>query len=371
MTDTLLVLLVSDQTIPNVQFLKWFFTNRLQTVGVLFISTQKMETNNKSECTLNAVANLGKWISNKETITVDENSIDDIQTKISQVIEKIKPKKIVVNITCGTKMMSLATYNYFKAKSNCEIYYQPITSSLQKIYPTNETYANPEITIEEYMKAHGIEFKPDNTCVMNYDYNKDVYEKIIKDNHEKIKPIVSMQNNSYFKNIFKRKDSIDFTQIPDEKFVTEKGSKTNKEEVLEVIKNFGFDITKISHSQLKYITGGWFEEYVYQKIKTEQKLGDDKIALNVSINKNNDKNELDIVYIDSKNKLHVIECKSFIDEKKDATLLKDTIYKAQAIKTKFGLNVASAIYTKSKITKDSALNKANDFGITIITGATL
>ena len=368
MSDTLLVLLVSEQTIQNVQFLKWFFGNYLQTVDLLFVSTKKMEENKKCKCIKNALGNTYKFVKNDNIILVNENSLENVQTEIEKFINNNKHKSYITNITGGTKLMSIASYSVFHDKPNSKIFYQPLGNDLQCLYPCIEKHnVNELLTLDEYMKAYGISFKYDSKCLKDFEFNKNVNKNIIGECRELVKSIVSMQNNSYFKNIFKRKDSIDFTQIPDEKFVTEKGSKINKDEVLEVIKNFGFDITKISHSQLKYITGGWFEEYVYQKIKTEQKLDDDKIALNVSINKNNDKNELDIVYIDSKNKLHVIECKSFIDEKKDSKLLTDTLYKTQAIKTKFGLNVASAIYTKSKITKDSALNRAKDFGITIIT----
>ena len=48
MSNDLIITLVSEQTIPNVQFLKWYLKNNLHTVDLLFISTRKMEDKNKS-----------------------------------------------------------------------------------------------------------------------------------------------------------------------------------------------------------------------------------------------------------------------------------------------------------------------------------
>ena len=41
MTNTILVNLVSDQTLPNVQFIKWYFKENPENLKVLFISTKK------------------------------------------------------------------------------------------------------------------------------------------------------------------------------------------------------------------------------------------------------------------------------------------------------------------------------------------
>lgn len=367
MSDTLLILLVSEQTIQNVQFLKWFFGNYLQTVDLLFVSTKKMEENKKCKCIKNALGNTLKFVKNDNIILVNENSLENVQTEIEKFINNNKHKSYITNITGGTKLMSIASYLVFHDKPNSKIFYQPLGNDLQCLYPCIEKHnVNELLTLDEYMKAYGISFKYDNKCLKDFEFNKNVNKNIIGECRELVKSIVAIQNNSYFKNIFKRKDNIDFYTIPDDKFITSENKPVDRNKVLEAIKKFRFDAKTISHTQLKYITGGWFEEYVYQKIKHDEKLSGDKIALNVEIEKQGDKNELDIVYIDSNNKLHVVECKSFIEESSE--LLKNTIYKAQAIKTKFGLNVKQWIYTKSKVTNESSLKKSTDFGITIIDG---
>jgi hypothetical protein len=87
--------------------------------------------------------------------------------------------------------------------------------------------------------------------------------------------------------------------------------------------------------------------------------------------KGNDNNELDVLYIKD-NRLNVIECKSFLDGREGDKILNDALYKLQAImKSKFGLNAASYLYTQSIIEKESVINRANEFGIKIIDGSRL
>lgn len=372
MADKLIVLLISEQTVPNIQFLKWFFRNNLQTVDLLFISTEKMENKNKSNHIKNALDYCIKYVNEIETVCVDENSIEDLKKKIEKLISAWSHKSYIVNITGGTKMMSLAAYDYFKTKEKSEIFYQPLNKNLHKIYPDYEEFSVSELlTLEEYMKAHGIVYKYDNKCEKDYSFNKNVYSEIIKDNIEAIRPIVALQNNAYFRNIFKRKDSVDLTIVPEDKFTTPEGQLIEKDSVLNVVARFGFDIKALSHDNLKYITGGWFEEFVFQKIKEEKNISEDSIALNVHIEKGNDKNELDVVYIEN-NRLHVIECKSFVEGKEGAKVLNDALYKLQAImKSKFGLNALPYLYTQSCVEKQTVLSRAKEFGIEIVDGTKL
>jgi len=370
----LIVILVSEQTVPNVQFLKWFFKNNHETVDVLFISTEKMEAKKKSHDIIEAISLSETHISEWKKVCVDENSLEDFESKANALLSEWTHSSFVVNITGGTKIMSLAAYAYFQDRENCEMFYQPLNRNLQRIF-SDSGYMEFEIsellTLKEYMLAHGIDFKYDNFCVKDYEYNKNVYMNIIKDNREFISPLVAMQNNSYFRNVFKRRDSLNLEQISDDKFVTPDGNLLDKLAVCETVSKFGFDVHNLSKEDLRYITGGWFEEFVYQKTKEELGLPDENIALNIHIEKDSDKNELDVIYI-KENRLHVIECKSFVEGKEGNKVLNDALYKLQAImKSKFGLNAKSYLYTMSEVTANSALNRAKEFGIEVVDGKKL
>lgn len=369
----ILVSLISDQTIPNVQFIKWYLKNNIQSTRLVFISTKKMEEKGKSNDIKNALESINNFIESLETLITDENDIEKTMKLLEDYFSKNKADKIIANITGGTKIMSLATYQYLRNKENVDIFYQPIGKSLQKLYPEQKHFEISELlTLDEYLKAHGIEYKFDNSCVKDWDFNKTVFDKIVK-HHHLISKMVILQNTSWFKNIYKRKDSLNFEEIPEEKFSNIEEISVNKEEICELIKLFGFDSKSVELSHIRYITGGWFEEYVYQKICNENSNVDKKnVALNVNISKGNDKNELDVIYLDKNNMLHIIECKSFLDGKDSSKILTEALYKLQAIiKTKFGLFVKHHLYTKSIIEKETPLTKAREFGIDLKDGKDL
>lgn len=372
MTEKIIVSLISEQTIPNVQFLKWYIKNNIQKYDLLFISTQKMEQNQKSDYIKNALENVSGFLGEIKTIIVDENDIQNIRLKLNAFFEKAKYKEIIANITGGTKMMSLASFQFFNNLDNSQIFYQPIGKPLLKLFPKTEEFeVNEILTLEEYLKANGIKYKFDNFCVRDWEFNKTVAEDVILENRAIISAMVELQNTKSFKHIFDKKN-LDLVSLDNSKFVLEKNKNISKNEICTFLDYSGFDSKNLTKNDLRYFTGGWFEEFVYQKVLNEMNVKKEDVALNVQIEKGNDKNELDVVYLDSKNQLHVIECKSFVDGKEGAKVLNDALYKLQAIiKSKFGLNVKSHLYTKSIVDKTSALNRASDFNIELVDGSKL
>ena len=258
MAETLITLLVSEQTVPNVLFLKWFFTNHKQTVDILFVSTEKMEEKRKSLNIIEALECSNPHIANWKVIKVDENSIDDIDKKIDTKLSEWKHDSFIVSITGGTKIMSLATYAYFDEKENCQIFYQPLNQNLQKIFPEHEEYSLPDylITIEEYMMAHGIEFKSNNTCIRDYLYNKKIYENLIQDNHNIIALMNKLQNFKKFKKKMEKGKPIDLTSLSDDFFFKSEKEPIDKYEQYEIFKlisKFDFDATAINEKEYRYI----------------------------------------------------------------------------------------------------------------------
>ncbi len=368
---TILVCLVSEQTIPNVQFIKWYFSQNQKEIEILFISTEEMERKEKTKHIENTLVSFRDSFE-IDVITTDENDMDKVLESLRCYFLEKQFEDIIVNITGGTKLMSLAAYQFFIQLENAKIFYQPIGKPLQQLYPETTKYDIFEIlSLEEFLTAHGISFSFDNNCVKDWDFNKTVFDLIIKDNHTLIKKMVVLQNNSWFKNIWKRKDSLNFEEISEEKFSNIGGISVTRDEMCGLIALFGFNPQDVKLSHIRYITGGWFEEYVYQKICNEEDNVEEKnVALNVNISKGNDKNELDIIYLDRDNKLHVIECKSFVEGKEGGKVLNDALYKLQAIiKSKFGLFVKQHLYTKSIIEKETPLTRAREFGIDIKDGS--
>jgi hypothetical protein len=107
------------------------------------------------------------------------------------------------------------------------------------------------------------------------------------------------------------------------------------------------DLNFLSKKDTVYLTGGWFEEYVYSLIKSEIKPQDIQLGIDLPIteNKHISKRDLDVVFT-YENKLFVIECKTGIDKEK---MLNDTVYKAAALKNeRLGkLSASTSIFSLS------------------------
>ena len=112
--------------------------------------------------------------------------------------------------------------------------------------------------------------------------------------------------------------------------------------------------------EMEYLTGGWFEEYVYALIK--QVLKPDDIAMGVHISngviKHN--NELDVCFIKA-NKLFVIECKTGVTSE---SLFNEIVYKVCALKEVLLGTSNSYIFSLKKDHKGGWKKTAKYMGIT-------
>lgn len=368
------VILVSEQTIPNLMFLKWLLSNNGGGILELFcVTTEYMEQKNKIKAIQKALGEMNGLFSKMTPITVDENNLEENVKKIELQFSDLPIyDEIHVNITGGTKIMSIACYEVFKNKENTVLYYQPVNKPVQilnsKIPEISKNNIEANISIKEYLDAYNVACKIDNICVKDWNYNQTVLP-IVENMTNERSIYLELQNNEYFRKMLKKKGALEFDKIDSEKLSRLQNNPT-VEQLVSCSVRFGFGSDKITGKEIKYITGGWFEEYVYQKLRTEKKLDDDSIALNIRIvnSDDKDKNELDVAYIEGKTnpRLNIVECKSFIDEASQAKLLTDTLYKMQALKKDFGLTVKSYLYTMSVIKKESVLSRAKDLDIEII-----
>ena len=116
----------------------------------------------------------------------------------------------------------------------------------------------------------------------------------------------------------------------------------------------------LQNYEIEYLTGGWFEEYVYALIKNV--LQPDDIAMGVHISngiiKHN--NELDVCFMKA-NKLFVIECKTGVTSE---SLFNEIVYKVCALKEVLLGTSNSYIFSLKKDHKGNWKKTAKYLGIT-------
>lgn len=115
--------------------------------------------------------------------------------------------------------------------------------------------------------------------------------------------------------------------------------------------------------ELEYLTGGWFEEYVYYFVQRYIKPQD--LALSVIISRGNlrHNNELDVVFTKG-NKLFVIECKTGVQTER---LFNEIVYKVCAIREALlGVSSFSYIFSLKRDDTDVLKRIAENMDISFV-----
>ena len=306
MDKNIIIVLVSQQTIQNVLFIKEFVKNNDD--HILLISTKGMKE--KEEWIKNSLNIQNKY----HSIIVDEYDNKDILEKLKEFnIHEYKNKYI--NITGGTKLMSIETYDFFK--------------------------------------AYGFESKESGLSEIDKEYTYGFLEKFLEnDRYNIIKELQEKRKN----NSVKKKGKLSTAEVDGlDKFLSDIGFP---------LKNEGI----ISKKEIEYLTGGWFEEYVYYTLKDANIVKDTEILCGVSKKNGQSDNEFDIVIL-KENQLHIIECKTYICNNDKSSLPLDTIYKLDSIQKELGLFAKPYIITLNKAheIKESHKRRAGQYGIKILT----
>lgn len=337
--------IVSDHTIPNVLFIKEF---SLSVESYVFISTQKMKDSQKVQ---NITKASGIDQNQVQEIIVDEYDFLSTMNSLEKYVNSTD--EYVVNITCGTKLMSLATYQVFQSRKAVVYYHGIATETFIPIFSYLQQYEpkpiHSDINLEEFLTAYGLSYSAKQP---EYNFEKSVWMK----NHfleyeDSIAVLRKVRNDcTNVRNRLHKKRTIDLLNSAYESYMNEHNiiiSEQMKQGALQLSRLLGFDPEQMTKSYIEYIIGGWFEEYIYYLVKKHLELRNDFCAIGVNIQKEGDEvsskgNELDVVFLKG-TELHIIECKSSIDKQ----LLLNTLYKQAALRKDFGMRIKSAVATMS------------------------
>lgn len=377
--NKIIVSLVSEQTIPNIIFIK----SNPDVAKLVFISTEKMESNKKTEWIQKSVK-IGKdnCKIKIEIIMVHEDNIFAIKEELINKFICEKEDNILVNLTCGNKIMSLATYEFFKEKSlsnqnqnNIQMYYLNAGNNIfHTVFPaTQKNNSQYDLqgsccNIKEYLTAYSIEQDKQNTPMRQFEQTRKFYKEIFELEKGAIKNLYALRNEMEQSKEWKKlKSDSPFEELYIKSFADSNDKMASICNLFE--KTFGDK--QFTKNRIKYLTGEWFEEYVYLLIKRGLKLSKDNIYLGVeienkSISDRKIKNEIDVIFI-NKNKLFVIECKTGLTTKNGNSIFSDVMYKQLALRKYFGLTAKSYLFVPEAIKSDkNRTDRAEVFSIDIV-----
>ena len=101
----------------------------------------------------------------------------------------------------------------------------------------------------------------------------------------------------------------------------------------------------ITRDEIGFLTGDWFEEYVYYLVKNEFNLSSENIKTGITLSKEKTRNEFDVMFFYN-GVLYTIECKTAINNQ-EKNIMTDTIYKVKALQNNLGYYSDSNIFTLS------------------------
>ena len=328
------VSLIGDQTMANVLVIR--------DIGMsfdrhIFISTKEMEAKGKSEATLNALdgSQAGGAIRAKTIIVVvQEDSVDSIDSELSKFA--FAGDEITVNITGGTKVMSIAAYNHF-SKFGARMLYTTIHQN--KITQIHPIIAKPvtdlryRTNISEYCLANGIEFKPSEK-----QYSKEIAEKMW----------------THFNDGTIPKGELDWARAIRNDRSASRAYRTAQRVPNEAAKSceiLGW--SEIDLEKIRFLSGEWFEYFIYHRLAEALKL-EPNIAIQPGgeIKRGNSGNELDVMFLFD-NAMHIVECKTSTQLDGGKSFIKEVLYKAKTIQNDFGLTVKSFIFIANNSERDA------------------
>lgn len=303
-----IVSILSNHSIPNFLFFKEM-TGKYD--EFLFITTPEIDKLGREEQLVNA---LSVNVEDEGCICVDGNDYKSILAELNSQWPVRDGDEYIVNLTGGTKMMSLAVHDFFAAKG-AQFYYVPIGKNIYYNLNTGEKkLISYRANLKEYFTLYGIRYNsvPESEFGHSADEAMDIYKEVSR-----------------------RRFHLPYRL-------------THAHEA---------ETSDMRH----YLSGEWFEQFSYYKIKDAFNLDEDHIAQSLKIFRNNGEktndNELDVAFM-YENALYVIECKVSMNGwtgggKEPKLVVGDYLYKLAAISKDFGLQVKPYLFTLHNMEKFS------------------
>lgn len=366
MPKTIVNIVTEDNPVPAYLFIKemYEFGDRL-----LFISAKDTEED------LDALAEQFDVPSNLIDEVVLKHNMDEITyEKICRTVRgRLVPGvRYCVNLAGGTRYMALAVQQVFE-KFHADYYYLDVEKNVivksvfdDSIYDDDDHFfpVKYRMSVAEYLRIHSVKHDIKN----------------LKD----FEPIRSREEAERFLNVFisGQLTSADYDVLETLRCHYRDKKRIHIQQVelageygcpatpnLSAFLNYIYFLPKINgvllKEELEYLTGGWFEEYVYYQVIENLKPNEALIGPHIGREGLSLNNELDVVCIKN-NKLFVIECKSGVQGKR---MFNEIVYKACALREMMlGISCYSYIFSLKKDHKEDLKRIAANMDIQFVDG---
>ena len=129
----IMVCLISDQHVPNLLTVHKVMPDLLILVVTPDMKRRNVATNFMNALDLGGLSDLLKKDRHEMVSLEDENSIPTALKLFQDIVTKYPEAEWFINITGGTKPMSIAAFEFFRDRSNCTMLYVPINDQTKAL----------------------------------------------------------------------------------------------------------------------------------------------------------------------------------------------------------------------------------------------
>ena len=359
MSKTIVNIIDKNNPLPAYLFTKEYYENG---DSVLFISTVE-----EADCIDHLAKQLEISEEKVERIIVKRHENNMLYEYICRTIKNqlSQEKQYYLNLAGGNRYMTLSVQHVFEEFNTLFFYTQTRENQIVKTIFDNSIYDDDDevfpikhrMTLKEYFGLYGLETDLDQPRpqVKDIAYSQHLFTMF----SQSLLGRGDYQAMETLRNKYRNWKFLIVSEVenPHKEYMT---SIPNLGKFLNYIGFVPERQGSLQNNEIEYLTGGWFEEYVYLLIK--EVLRPDDIAMGVHISNGRIKhnNELDVCFIKS-NKLFVIECKTGVTSE---SLFNDIVYKVCALKEVLLGTSNSYIFSLKKDSKGIWKKTAKYMGIT-------
>ncbi|MCB0587717.1 MAG: DUF1887 family protein [Phaeodactylibacter sp.] len=342
-----LISLVGDQTVPNVFLIRDPAFRMVE--EYVFVTTPLMEERSRLE---HILASTGVPRGKYRKVCVEADNLTDIRERLNELQLPTTGNHYFVNLTSGTKVMSIAMYDYFTQPGYadcCSIFYVPIgKNAYLQVYPEDqrrEEAISYRISLKEYLSGYGIRIEeqkgegelhrpPEYTSGLLFHFQKAM------DSGRPFSQMMNSLRNNY--RAVQQKKEIKIPVNPE------------LQAFLSLIRYPLPPDGCLNKAAAEYLIGGWLEEWAYNLVKERLGLPEEAIRYGVRVARpnavgHNVPNECDLLFTFN-NTLYIMECKTGLGFNA-SQLFADSIYKLTALRNEFGQRVEAVLLTLTNLRK--------------------
>ncbi len=353
------LILVSDQAVPNITPI---LDERFKPAEVIMlVSKDKQKQAGYVEKIYHS-----RGIKVKRWELDNPWDIEHIQEQLWQLMDEYKDKAIALNATGGTKPMSIAAYEIFRAHDKPIFYIHPEKDRLIWLHPGNEpsTDLADKIRLKEFLLVHGADEISLETGVTAE--IRELTQELIYNIKQYSKAITSL---NYLTGITSDKQLVSPEIGKD---------KTGDHQFWRLIELFQqAELLRLEDNRLYFpdeparfmVNGGWLEMYAYACcLNLKKQAGIQDVARSIEIRRQQEKgkviNEIDTAFLHN-NRLYMLECKTKVYRGNHARHDEgaEVLYKLDSLRDVLGGAQARAMLVSVKKMQKHHLDRARELNI--------